>query len=370
MANLLGMRVGKVFDLPIVSAVIAALCALALPVMAEEQKPAQNLSPTHEKYIIEAFTKPKWDAAKMLAHKLADAPPAKAPSDLDTYWRGNEPTVDIGMERIELIYARETEDKSRHLFHMNVDLSGKKEKFFHSETYLQNFRGGAILEPNSPDELRQFYFPANNQSGMLIFAPPMKRGGDFYFLSCPREIVVRGEGVIGMKNTDIKLYSALVVPFGTIKAFLLTGTSTGKIEASLDRTAIIPPGIEPYDLVETSNPVIEILYRADPSYVVPPMGEEIGSDHKFMVNLEMQLPAGFGRKINEGYAVTVKTVTVPQFNVVTPVTTIRNTPAKNAITSRLEIGRSKQGLNTIVDSGPCSLVVAERTVRQTVLTSK
>lgn len=346
----------------------AMIVAGTTPLAADERKPGMSLA--HEEMIIEAFSKPKWNTAKVLEHKIAEAVKPNTQSDLDTYWRGNDPTIDIGMERIELIYSRENADKSRHLFHLNVDLSGKKEKFYHSETSLPAFRGGAILEPNFSDELRQFYFPAQNKSGILVFAPPMKRGGDFYFLACPREIEARGEGLVGLKNTDIQLYSALIIPFGTIKAFILTGTSTGKIEASIDRSAMIPPGIEPYDLVETSNPVIEILYRADPNYVVPPLGEEVGSDHEFMVNIDQQLPAGFRRKLKEGYAVTVKTVNVPQMNVVTLVSTIQTTAARTAITSRLDIGRSKRGLNTIVDPGPCSLVVAERTPRMIELSSK
>ena len=198
----------------------------------------------------------------------------------------------------------------------------------------------------------------------------MKKNQDFYFLACPREIVTQSEGVVALKNTNVQLYSALVIPQGSVKAFLLSGLSSGNIEASIDRTAVIPPGMEPYDLVQGSNPVLDLSYRADPNYVAPPMSEEVGENHQFMVTIEMQLPAGYKRRILEGYDVLVKTVQMPLMRAVVPISTVIHTAAKSAITSRVQIDRGKEGLSANIEPGPCSLVVVEKRVRQVTLFDK
>ena len=102
-----------------------ALCfsVVAQVRIASAEPTVTAINPEHEKFILEMFAEGKWDPDKLKANKIIGAPTVRPPNDLDVFWKGNEPTIDVSVERVELIYSQQLEDRSRHLFHLNVDLS-------------------------------------------------------------------------------------------------------------------------------------------------------------------------------------------------------------------------------------------------------
>ena len=84
----------------------------------------------------------------------------------------------------------------------------------------------------------------------------------------------------------------------------------------------------------------------------------------------MQLPAGYRRKIVEGFNLFISQVTVPATDVWLPIDTVLQTEAASAVPQEMRYVNGQKGFKANLHSGDCTLIVAERRATKKVFSDK
>lgn len=343
------------------------VCPLAAHAAGPESSP---LGAARTETIVQALLQREWDPTKIVAEKAVSQPKPPVDPEQVRLWQGNSPQVDIGFMDFVFNFLDGKGEAQRKL-KFSLDMGPRYLRATYSDNLLPKFRGGAVFEDITDARVVRLFFPGGQSKGLLLFVPPLKRGDDFYLLACPRVVKVRNQNQLDLQNFEWKPDSMLFHVYGHVKARLLSGTSSGEIEASIEQSPGIPAPKEANDLARGRNPTVELIYRtASDDYPAQPIPESGERAERFLVNVDMRLPSGNRRKTTEGFSFWVKTVDVPEVEVAVPFRAVKLTGVAKLLSHDIRRMEDREGVSAVVNKGPCALLVGERSEPERILSAQ
>jgi hypothetical protein len=347
---------------------IGFICA-ALPAVAQSAE-SVGLTEERAKTIVAALVAKEWKTEAIEADKSALEKRQSADIEQERLWQGNSPRVDLRFRELMVQFKDGLGADARDL---NFSLEAGK-KFYQAE-YSDNvhpwFKGGVSFQEIRQPRVTRIFIPGKGNKGVLLLMPPLKLEEDLYMLMCPRKVGVRNPKLAALQNFPWKADSMRAQVHGHIRARLLSGTGSGSIEASIERTQGIPPAHEVKDSARGRNPQVELLYRTDQTaYPLQPFPESGERSEQLLMTIDMRLPSGNRRTLLEKYNVWAKTVEVPEIELALPYKTVSLTDVLARMTSDFRFLRPQDGIATVMETGRCLLLMGERSETERILSQE
>ena len=330
----------------------------------------EQLTDQRKNVIINALLAERWDAEAIGRPGNEGAEKALESLNQEQLWQGNVPKFDMRFLSLTIDFLGKGRDGKPEKVSMVIDATDRVLEIRHSLAVSPQFRGGVRFDSNNEKKINRQFLLGVGSTSAFVFSPYWRSGNDLHLLVCPRNLKHTAGSDLELRTESMIPQSLLWQVAGRLKALLFSGSAAGSIKATIEVSDAIAPAREEFDTARGINPVADLVYQPISDHKPAPFPQHGDSNQAFLMQLDMQLPAGYQRKIVEGFSLFVSQVTVPATDVWLPMDTVLESGAASAVPKEMRYVNGQKGFKAHLQSGGCTLIVAERRATKKVFSDK